>query len=93
MKVEINRIADSHGWHPIELEHALDNLDLDYGEECVLPLVNGREIRCPAYPEPCTYVRIVDCGYELAYWVSDEWGSDPMEVMGAILGCAGGAKP
>ena len=87
---KIQSIARANGWNDIELEHAIDNLDVEYGEECVVKLPSGRELRTPAYPEECSYVRIVQQGYELAYWVSDEWADDPECVMGAIVGCMKG---
>jgi hypothetical protein len=54
--------------------------------ECAIQLRDGREIRCPAYPEPCTYVRIVNqAGAEQCYWNCKEWRTAPEEVMGAIM--------
>ena len=79
-----------HGWSEVETQHARDNRDAMYDNETVIRLANGREIRSPAAPEPASYVRIVQAGHELAYWVSDEWKEDPECVMGAILGCAHG---
>lgn len=86
----INMLAEKYGWTDIETAHALENLDNDYGEECVIQLANGRVIHTDSFPNECTYVRIVQDGYELAYWVVDEWADDPSGVMGAILGCAKG---
>lgn len=61
--------------------------DNNYPDECVIPLESGMEIRCPAHPEPCYYVRVVDpIVGEIAYWDSAEWAESPMEVMGALLG-------
>jgi hypothetical protein len=61
--------------------------------ECVIPLANGRELRCPAYPLECSYVRIVGAsGKEIAYWASEEWAEDAEVVMGAILGAAKGGR-
>jgi len=55
--------------------------------ETKIPLETGAELRCPSYPEPCAYVRIVDpIVGEVAYWDSQEWAEDPEGVMGAILG-------
>lgn len=69
----------------------------EYGPECVLFVENsGREIRCPAYPEECSYVRVCERdGTEVAYWNVDEWAegaTQGAEVMGAILGAALGRK-
>ncbi len=30
---EIENIAEELGWNEVELQHALDNLDIDYGDE------------------------------------------------------------
>lgn len=58
-----------------------------FGSECVIRTINGRELRSPAAPEPCTYVRVVGSdGNEVAYWNSLEWEEDPVGVMGAIVG-------
>jgi hypothetical protein len=58
-----------------------------YPPECVINLETGCELRCPAHPDPCEYVRIVDPMVgEVAYWDSAEWAEDPMGVMGAIIG-------
>lgn len=77
----------------IEADHAMSNLDSEYGEECVLAVVGShRELRCPSYPEECTYVRIVVDGLEIGHWVDDEWGGAPAEVMGAIIGAARGGN-
>lgn len=72
----------------IERKHAEDAGDLDYGDEASLPLDDGRELRVPAFPAPCDYVRVVQDGQETAYWCSDEWRDAPEEVMGAIFGAA-----
>lgn len=87
---KVIQIAEEEGWSEVELQHALENIDNDYGVECVVKLANGRELRTPAYPEDCSYVRITHNGYEIAYWISDEWAEDPEIVMGAIVGCMQG---
>jgi hypothetical protein len=58
--------------------------------EAVIALPNGQELRCPAFPAPCEYVRITANGEELLYWDCAEWGLDPRGVMGAIFGAAVG---
>ena len=59
-----------------------------YGHETHLPIMGG-SIRCPSFPNECSYVRVCDDdGNEIAYWVADEWREAPEEVMGAIIGCA-----
>jgi hypothetical protein len=63
----------------------------DYGEECVVRLANGAELRCPPYPAPCDYVRVIGPnGVEIGYWNSDEMRDDPEDVLGAVLGAARG---
>lgn len=62
---------------------------LDYGEECIIPLLEGGSIRTPAFPEECDYVRVCnDDAEEVGYWTWEEWQEDPQVVMGAIIGCA-----
>lgn len=80
--------ALQQGWLDCEIEHASAAGQLDYGDETVIRLGNGRELRCPASTEECTYARITVMGYELAYWTDDEWQEAPSEVMGALLGAA-----
>lgn len=80
--------------HAIEDAHAEDAAGLEYGEEFVIPLSNGREIRTDTYENSgagSSYVRVVENGRELAYWNYEEWAQDPQLVMGAFLGCAGEA--
>lgn len=53
------------------------------------------EVRVPAYPTECEYVRVVHNRgegnvIEKAYWDSDEWQESPAEVMGAIMGAIKG---
>lgn len=90
--MRIEEIGARLGWDESELVHAEDAL-VSNGElepECVLLLHSGREIRTPAYPEPCSYVRVVQNGFELAYWDIDEIREDPEQVVGAIIGAAKG---
>lgn len=81
-------------WLSVEIDHARQTIESgdEAGalviEESVIKLANGREIRCPVYPEDCTYVRVLCMGYEMAYWVDDEWKDCPADVMGAFLGAA-----
>lgn len=61
----------------------------DYGDECVVRLANGGQLRCPTYPKECDYVRVVGAdGSEQGYWNTDELSEAPAEVLGAILGAA-----
>lgn len=63
--------------------------DPQWPDEVIIPLEHGGAIRCPAYPEDCSYVRITDAeGVEVGYWTYDEWVEEPQLVMGAILGAA-----
>jgi hypothetical protein len=83
-------LAGYFGWTQEELEHSLKTLNFVYGKENTVPLKNGREIRWPASPQSCTYVRVVQAGFELAYWTCDDehhWFED---VMGSFLSCCSG---
>lgn len=58
-------------------------------DEFIITL-EDKQIRCPAYPNDCEYVRITDLeGEEVVYWHFNEWQEKPQEVMGAILGAIG----
>ncbi|MEX3983646.1 hypothetical protein AB4Y45_32210 [Paraburkholderia sp. EG287A] len=84
-------LAEQYGLDSMEVEHALDNLDTQYGAECTLRIAGShRAVHCPAAPAECFYVRVVVDGLELAYWHMDEWHQAPAEVMGAVLGAARG---
>jgi len=58
-------------------------------KEFVIKL-DDKEIRCPAYPDECEYVRITDLeGNEVVYWHYNEWEEEPQLVMGAFLATIG----
>lgn len=65
----------------------------EWPNESSVALPGGWELRCPAYPEECSYVRILNRdGREVGYWNEDEWRLDPAEVMGAIVGAMKGGE-
>ena len=85
----ISELAERLGWSDLEISHAIDSLQASqegYGEECVVTTHSGREIRSPAFPDPCDYIRITQHGFELAFWTSSEWKESPEEVIGVIMG-------
>ena len=41
---------------------------------------------CPAFTEPCSYLRLVIDKIESGYWNWEEWKDDPQVVIGAIMG-------
>jgi len=86
----LERFAEMFDWSEEEARHARENINNTYGDECVVPLANGRQLCTPAFPEPAGYVRVVHHGFELAYWTSDEWRDDPEGVIGAFIGAANG---
>lgn len=87
----VRALMDQYGLQDFEAQHAVENLDTTYDNECVLGIQNSpRQIRTPAHPEECSYVRVVLDGYELAYWTAEEWAQDAAVVMGAIIGAAKG---
>jgi hypothetical protein len=66
----------------------------DWGDETSVALPWGGELRAPAYPVDCDYVRILDAqGEEIAYWNFEEWRQEPELVMGAIVGAMKGGRP
>lgn len=80
-----------YGLLDVEVDHALANLDADYGAECAVDILGSpRQLCSPAYPQACDYVRVVVAGLEVAYWTSDEWQDDPSVVMGALIGAVKG---
>lgn len=84
-------LAAQYQLKPSELDHLLNSLASSFDDECVIPVVGSvRQIRCPAYPSECDYVRVTVDGMEVAYWSVDEWSEAPADVMGAILGAARG---
>ncbi len=84
-------LGQQYGWSAAETAQAKSCATVSYRDECQIPLANGRELRCPAFPRECDYVRVVEDGHDLMYWSVDEWRDDPSDVMGAILGLAHGA--
>lgn len=75
----------------MEKTHAEDNLDTVYENECVIATLNGRKLCVPAYPEECSYVRVVDrANHEIMYWNYEEWQESPQDVMGAFIGALNG---
>lgn len=82
-------LAEQYGWNEFERSHARGSKDAIYVDENSIILPNGREIR---FSNDGDYVRVVQAGHELMYWVCDEWKEAPQEVMGAILGCAKGTS-
>lgn len=78
-------LVDNYGANEFELSHALACAEAEYGAETVIPM-GKREMRVPAFPDECSYVRFCADGVELTYWAEDEWASAPAEVMGAIVG-------
>lgn len=71
----------------IEVNHALNNLNNVYENECKVELKSGCFICCPSYPGVCDYIRVVTPkGYELMYWFYTEWEEDGCSVIGAFMG-------
>ncbi|RQR65623.1 hypothetical protein DIE18_04020 [Burkholderia sp. Bp9125] len=84
-------LAAQYSLTPLEVEHALDNLHVQYGEENVVPIAgSGREIRCPVRTDLGSYVRVVVDGLEIAYWNSGELAREPDDVLGALFVTARG---
>lgn len=77
-----------HIWDAQEADQRAEETDEGgYGPESVLRVHTGFQLRTPAYPEPCSYLRVCDpIGRETAYWNSAEWQEDPEDVLGAVVG-------
>lgn len=85
------QLQKQFGLSQIEVEHALSALENEFDEECVVkPTCSMRDLHTPAFPQPCSYVRVLVGGLEVAYWNADEIGEDPDGVMGAIVGALKG---
>lgn len=85
LKILGEALKAQYGLTDFDVKHALSCLDTEYENESICTR-GVREIRCPASPAECDYVRITVQGLEIAYWVCDEWREAPTEVMGAIMG-------
>lgn len=84
----VRSLALELGWSDAVIAHAIAADGDSYENECVIDVIGGIELRCPAYPEPCSYVRVLQAGFEIGYWTAEEWQRDPEDVMGALLGAA-----
>lgn len=54
--------------------------------ETVIELRPGVELRCPAFPQECSYVRITDGGNEVRYWEPAVWRCVPGVALGSLMG-------
>jgi len=95
---EVQQAADRFGWDNVVRAHALlealhrtDQDEARAAAECVSRTTEGVEVRCPAWPKPCTYVRMCQGGFEIGYWRSQEWRDRPEDVAGAIFGALAAA--
>lgn len=86
----LERFALKFGWTEAEAHHARENVLCQYGNECVVPLANGRKLCTSPFPGIVDYVRVEHHGFELAFWTGDQWREDPGGVIGAYIGAAKG---
>jgi hypothetical protein len=63
-----------------------------FGPEAVVQTVDGIELRTDVFPNPVSYLRVVDSDGEIAYWTVDEIVEDPDAVLGAIMGALIGGR-
>ena len=64
-----------------------DVVPIDKENECSIRISDRMSLVCPAYPEDCSYLRLViDGKIESGYWHWEEWKDDPQVVIGAIMG-------
>lgn len=89
----VGQAAARHGWTDIVRDHALREAlgrtaedEARAAQECVSRTTAGLEVRCPAWPLPCTYVRVCQAGFEIGHWLSNQWRDQPEEVASAIFG-------
>ena len=70
-----------------------DVIPIEKDKECVVRITKRLSLVTPAYPEPCSYVRLVmDGEVEVGIWAYEEWRDDPQVVMGAIIGTMNNAQ-
>ncbi|EPG9350551.1 hypothetical protein ACKU3Z_029520 [Pseudomonas aeruginosa] len=76
-----------------EVEHALESLGKEYVNERTTQLLGSfRQIRTPASPHECDYVRVLVDELEVARWSFVEWAKEPVKVMAAIFGSMQGSN-
>ena len=87
-EAQLDALACELGWLISELVHAKATASTvnNWGDEYVVITQSGRELRSPLFPEPCSYVRVVQEGFELGYWNSGELREAPEDVIGALVG-------
>ena len=62
-------------------------IPIDKENECSVRVSDRMSLVCPAYPESCSYLRlVVNDENELAMWTWEEWRDDPQTVIGAMMG-------
>lgn len=88
----VRKLGAIRGWRDCEIEHAIASLGDRYLDEHVMHTRDTRYLHFGIADGQCDYVRVVEDGYELAYWTADEWRCDPQTVMAAIA-VIGGARP
>jgi hypothetical protein len=88
--LRIRQLGQSMDWSDAAIEHAVETNGTSYGDECVIQMANGRNLRTPAYPAPCSYIRVEHEGHELGYWTSQQWEADAEVVRSGILSLAHG---
>lgn len=92
LKIVAKKGPGKRGRQSLVADARYADLDADDDEgapEATVVSFMGQDVRVPAYPQECNYVRVVREGREVAYWNSDEWSESPEQaedVMGAIMG-------
>lgn len=79
-------LSEEEARHAVEYERAGSGQTSQ--EETVVELCNGKQLRCPANPASCSYIRVVIDGFETAFWSDDEFELDTAVVMGSLMGAA-----
>lgn len=82
-------LAKQYGLSEAEVDHALANLETQYGPEDVLEVLgSSRQLHSPKAPDECSYVRVTVDGLELGFWTMPQWEKDPSAATRALLDSA-----
>ena len=87
---DLEALAGQYGWDGVLLRHAIDSGHPEYEHESRVEMAGGRTLCYPSDPDEPPYLRVVQDGFELMHWSSDELREDPGEVLSAAFRIANG---